>query len=131
MTDRSTWIPGRNTQYDGTQTITRREELRNRRMNATVFIEKRVGLTIDGEPLYDPPVSCPANITNRIREVRTLDGDVRFASVQVMLLTPAPDVTPADRITLPDGSQPPILATNRDMAPNPLQALTLYTERTG
>lgn len=126
-TDRNTYIPPRNTAHDADAGVTRREALRNRRCNATVYWEKRGALNLDGEGAYDPPVAVLANITNRVREVRTLDGDVRVSGTQIMLFTPAPAVTPADRITLPDGSQPPILATNRDMAPNPLQALVLYT----
>lgn len=66
-----------------------------------------------GAPGYGPPVEYPARVVGEMRMVRTPDGEEVVSSTKVTIPGP-PDgpeaVDPRSRITLPDGSQPPILA---------------------
>jgi hypothetical protein len=61
---------------------------------------------------YGAPVAYSAWVLLHTKEVRTLQGEQRVSSVEVVFDSGAaepPAITPRSRITLPDGSQPVIL----------------------
>ncbi len=76
----------------------------------TVQVAPRTGTTSYGEASYGPPQSYPARVVRRTRMVRTPDGEERLSAVTVYL---ADDygITPDAQLTLPDGTQPPLLNT--------------------
>jgi len=87
-------------------------------LNHQISVEAFLGVSGTGAPRYGEPVPIPCYITGEIRMVRNLDGDETVSSLTIFLSgTSAQEVgfdNPREgakrRITLPDGSQPPILA---------------------
>ena len=86
-------------------------------MTEQVQITEPTGLDTYGGPTYSGATTtiCPAWISRKPREVRTHTGETRVAAAEISLGHPVgggsvPVPTPEARITLPDGSQPAILA---------------------
>lgn len=78
-------------------------------LRQTVTIEPYTGPDPFGAPGYGPPVEYPARVRREAKMVRASDGEERVSST-VVWLDGAAQVGPQDRITMPDGSHPPILA---------------------
>ena len=80
----------------------------NSLMTDTVVIEPATGRDLYGEPLYGAPVSYLARVLYRSRAVRSTVADVSAAR-GVVWIAGQPAVSLDARVTLPDGSKPPIL----------------------
>lgn len=65
-----------------------------------------------GLPAYGSPASLKARVSYRPHKVRTPAGDEVVARGEVWLNTAGTTVDTEDRITLPDGSTPPILSVD-------------------
>jgi len=66
-----------------------------------------------GAPVYDDAEVFPANIVGEVKMVRNVRGEEVVSTQSIYLSGTEPgvgDITHKDRITLPDGRQPPILA---------------------
>jgi len=78
-----------------------------------VVIEPYTGSDSFGAPVYGPGASYPARVVGEVKMVRSPTGEEVVSSTKVTIPGP-PDgpeaVDPRSRITLPDGSTPPILA---------------------
>jgi len=125
-TRRDDYLPPRYTIGDGALDLSRRELLWNRHCRHTIVVEKAVGINVDAETHYGPPASYRGVVLHRFEKFRDTNGDELISTTQVGFAFPAPDVTPDDRVTLPNGDQPRILSTNRDLIPS-IHALILYT----
>lgn len=80
-------------------------------MPQTVIVAPYTGQNGDGEPTHGAGVSYPARVEGRIRYVATRDGADRIAVRRVYLGTTA-SINVKDKITLPDGTSPPIIAVS-------------------
>jgi len=61
-----------------------------------------------GAPVYATRVDVPALVEHKSRLVRAADGREVMAATKVTVLQPI-TIAPVDRLTLPDGTTPPIL----------------------
>lgn len=66
-----------------------------------------------GKPTYPQAVQLKGRVENTREEVRTADGDVVEAKTK-LFLPGAPAVTTESRITLPDGTSPPIVSVAQE-----------------
>ena len=62
-----------------------------------------------GKPTYLPAATYPARVEGKNQIVRTANGDERASTTQVTLAG-GPTIGAEDRLTLPDGSSPGIVA---------------------
>lgn len=66
-----------------------------------------------GAPIYEDPEAIPANIVGEVKMVRNVRGE-EVVSTQSIFLSGTElgvdTIVHKDRITMPDGRQPPILA---------------------
>lgn len=81
-------------------------------LKQTVTVEPFLSRSDYGFETYGAAVQYPARITEEIVVIRQRDGSEKVARHKVRLDGDAV-VDPRDRITFPDGSQPPILAVER------------------
>lgn len=81
-------------------------------MNATVTVEPFSSRGDYGDPTYGTAVSYSARVSYRQVRVRSRDGTESVARGAVWLRSSVA-VDERDRLTLPDGSAPPILAVDR------------------
>lgn len=81
-------------------------------MHDTVLVALRTGINEYGEATYGADASVTARVAARIRMVRDHKGNERVSTGTVWLAE-ATGIEPVDRITLPDGTQPEILAVGR------------------
>jgi hypothetical protein len=87
-------------------------------LNQTISYEKRNTVSGYGAITYDDPVTIPCYVAGMVRMVRNLDGEEVVSTVSVYINgTDAaskelqyPEERRNDRITLPDGRQPAIMA---------------------
>ncbi len=79
----------------------------------------------DGTPKYGAPVTYQARVRERMKLVRTAAGDERVSTATIWL-EGSPPVTVQDRLTLPDGRRPPILAIERPEAEHGFAATFIY-----
>jgi len=79
-------------------------------MPHTVTVRARTGIDGYGKPSYAAGTSVRARVSFRPTKVRGADGQDVVARGTAILSEPL-DVSPHDRLTLPDGSEPPILAS--------------------
>ncbi|MBW2084438.1 MAG: hypothetical protein JRI54_00180 [Deltaproteobacteria bacterium] len=75
----------------------------------TIVIEPFLGRNDYGEPIYGDATSYNARVVGKQKLVRTPSGEEKVSSSQVYIYEIS-NVSPEDRVTLPDGSSPPILA---------------------
>ncbi|MGE5619538.1 MAG: hypothetical protein ACM3US_09810 [Sphingomonadaceae bacterium] len=95
-------------------------------MTETVAIEPRTGVNAYGEALYGAAVQYKARIVGRIRRVTDSAGSERV-STKTITLGAAAVVSPFDRLTLPDGSRPVILAVGSYPDESGAHHTVLYT----
>ncbi len=62
-----------------------------------------------GKPTYGAPATYPARVEGKNQLVRTASGDQR-ASTTMVTLAGGPTIGTEDRLTLPDGTSPGIVA---------------------
>jgi len=79
-----------------------------RLMSATVTIEPLTGTTGDGTPSYGPGVKVPAAIVPQGSRFLSREADTAV-DLGMVFVDATVAVGMADRLTLPDGTQPPIL----------------------
>jgi hypothetical protein len=77
-------------------------------LQVLVSIERWGGQDALGQPLYGPITPVRALVEATTRLVRTSDGREVPASTKLTILQPI-TLSVLDRITLPDGRQPPLL----------------------
>lgn len=81
-------------------------------MHQTIIVEKLIRRDpIGGDPVYDPPKVYRGRVVNKQRLIVDAQGQERMATTTAWFFG-APNITTDDRITLPDGRQPFILAIN-------------------
>lgn len=78
-------------------------------LKQNVTITPVVSRDMYGKVTLGAPGTYPAYVEGRVQMVRTAAGDERASSVTVILAGMV-QVGPDDRLTLPDGTSPPILA---------------------
>lgn len=81
--------------------------------NQTVTIEPYSSANAYGESSFSTGVAYLARTETKARLFRRSDG-VEVVAVAVTYLADAPTVSTKDRITLPDGTKPPIVAVESD-----------------
>ena len=74
-----------------------------------VLIARRTGANVLNEPTYGVATAYAAMVVERIKRVRTISGEEKVSTATVYVDSDG-QITPLDRITLPDGTSPPILA---------------------
>lgn len=77
----------------------------------TITLEPQTAIDGYSKPTYGQAVEKRARVEYRTRLVRTVEG-VEAVSTATTILFDVLAVDPTSRITLPDGSQPKILAVN-------------------
>ena len=82
-------------------------------MYHTIQLERFVSYSGGGTPTYDDPEVVKGNIVGETKAVRTLEGEEATSTITAFLSGTWGDVDYKDRITLPDGRQPPILGIQR------------------
>lgn len=79
-----------------------------------ISVEKFEGYTGEGVPQYEDPEFVPCHVTGETRMIRNSEGEVLISTIAVYVSgTSDPGIRTTDRITLPDGRQPPIIGLNR------------------
>lgn len=81
-------------------------------MDTVVLVERATGNNVNAEPTYGPARQIRCRVQGTTVEVRGRDGLVRVASNKV-ILDGVYNVTPQDRLTMPDGTHPIILTVNQ------------------
>lgn len=79
----------------------------------TVTVQREVQRTLQGQPIHGTPEPHPARVIYRRRRVRGPRGSNCEIARGECWLPGAAGITTADRLTLPDGTCPPILAVER------------------
>lgn len=82
-------------------------------MPATVKIERLTGRDRAGGPSYGPPSTYRARVNFKSHFVRGANGELVSARGTAWLATVDP-ITVRDRITLSDGTTPPMLVVNQE-----------------
>jgi hypothetical protein len=78
-------------------------------LNQTVTVEEKTGTDGYNKPTYAAPATYPARVQKKQKLVRSRDGSEKVATAAVWL-PPTAVVSTSSRLTLTDGSNPPILA---------------------
>lgn len=81
-------------------------------MPHTVTIQPLTGRDEYSRPTYGPGIQYRARVVGKQKLVRAADGSERVSATTIYVVGVS-GISPEDRITLPDGSQPPILAVSR------------------
>lgn len=81
-------------------------------MSEEVTIEESAGRDMYGTPMYGTPATYKAHLSYRRTRVRTADGAEVYSTLSVWLNT-TDTIDAHDRITLPDGTTPQIIAVER------------------
>jgi hypothetical protein len=81
-------------------------------MPHSVTLAARSSVDGYGKPTYGAGTAYQCHIERKTRVVRGIDGQERVSGCAVYLSETA-GITPLYRITLPDGTQPTILAVDR------------------
>lgn len=97
-----------------------------RYLTRTVTIEPATGRTRQGQTTYGLAVTYPARIAGKVQQIRAATGEDRV-SVQQITIEGGPPISPFDRLTLPDGTRPPLLAVQQVLAETDIQYTVLYT----
>jgi len=74
----------------------------------TITLERRTGLDQYGAHTYGTAESLAARVVNRLRMVRNVAGQEVTSNTTIWIIGNN-DIKAVDRITLPDGTQPPII----------------------
>lgn len=78
-------------------------------MPRSVSIQPYTGQNGDGEPTHGAVADYRARVEGRIRYITTVDGSDRVP-VRRVYVAATGGITVKDKITLPDGTSPPIVA---------------------
>jgi len=78
----------------------------------TVTIEPLSGRDAYGAPVFGAAVTYKAMVTYISKSYRSKDGQV-FDADTVSWLNTGDPISPEDRLTLPDGTQPPLVKVER------------------
>lgn len=81
-------------------------------LGQTVQIEPYAGMDSFTVPIYLSAVEVLARVEQRNRRLLGSDNVVIISSITVYM-SPTPEVSTQDRITLPDGSQPAIIMVEK------------------
>jgi hypothetical protein len=81
---------------------------------STVSVQSLTGVSTDGyaTPTYSTATNYYARVADVQRMVRTFNGDEQISRTVVWLYSTG-SFDPSDKVTLPDGSTPPLIATER------------------
>lgn len=92
----------------------------------TVMIAKRTGRDGYGKPSYGPDVPWRCEVEEQVQRVKTMNG-IEVVHSTVVYVLGNPGVTVDDRVTLPDGSTPPVLGSERysDLKGTPMEKIVL------
>lgn len=82
-------------------------------MPHTIQVEPKTDRTDSGKRIFGAPASYRCLVTGSNKLVRATNGEQVVASTQINVAGPA-TIGAEDRITLPDGSQPTILAVKKN-----------------
>ena len=91
-----------------------------------VTVEPRIGIDPYTQPLYGLGVAYQCRIEGAVRQIRMTDNTVKISNTTIYL---AGDygISPMDRVTLPDGTQPPILRADAGSDDSGPYIQVLYT----
>ncbi len=78
-------------------------------MPHTVFVARRIGTDKFGDTEFAPAIPYRAQVVEKVKRVRDTSGAEKISTVQAIVAT-TEAISPFDKITLPDGSSPVILA---------------------
>ena len=82
-------------------------------LTVRIAVEPWTGQNVYGDATYGTSVSMPARISKKPKLVRADDGRETVAG-SIAWVDPAfVTIGPKDRVTLPDGSTPPVLSIDR------------------
>jgi hypothetical protein len=112
-----------------------------REVNTTILLEAPIGTPDDrGRRTYSDPIKYRAFLQYATAEFRsgTTESRVPRAIITVLpvivntdgsdtVLSQLPEITPEFRITLPDGSKPPITKVDRAIGDHTLDHLVIFT----
>jgi len=73
-----------------------------------ITVEAFTGFDEDGQPTFGPATTIQCRISPKQRQIQNVHG-ADVTSVASIYPAYAPTIDPLDRITLPNGEQPPIL----------------------
>lgn len=76
----------------------------------TITLERRTGLDEYGDPVFGSGITLRCRVVGQERFTRAVDGQEVVSTTTVYVIGDN-GIKSVDRITLPDGTQPPILAT--------------------
>lgn len=74
----------------------------------TILVASKTSADDYGKPVYGSDVEYKGRVVKKLRMILSSTGDQRMSETQVIL--DATSVQPDDRITLPDGRKPRIIA---------------------
>lgn len=81
-------------------------------LNQTVTLEPYASTDAYGARTYGAAASVSARVVRKRQEIRDAGGETRISKAQV-LIEGDQSVSLSDRITLPDGTMPPILSIGK------------------
>ena len=79
----------------------------------TITIEPRIGTTQTGQPRYGPPVMYQARVEDKVQLVRDFRGVERATTHRIYVGEEGFVITGDDRLTIPDGTKPLIIAITK------------------
>lgn len=94
-------------------------------MPSTIYIASYVSSDAYGKALHGTPVAARARVTHKPTAIRNWAGEQVIARGVVWAAT-ADAFGPRDLLTLPDGSEPPVLAADRPEDENGDRHLKVY-----
>jgi len=77
-------------------------------LGETITQRVYVSQDLEGAPTYGPPFTRPARVQWRPQRITIGTGEERVSRAKIFL-EPTPGISPHDRLTLPDGTSPPLL----------------------
>ena len=98
-------------------------------MPHTITVAALDGVDDYAEPTYSTDVaSYPARVVYKPTRTHSFQGEEVIASVSVTVASTTP-ITATDLVTLPDGSQPPLISVSQYPSPDGLHHQTLLMGR--
>ena len=91
-----------------------------------ITVEPRTGIDPYTQPTYGAGVAYQCRIEGAVRQIRMADNTVKISNTTIYLAADY-GISPMDRVTLPDGTQPPILRADAGDDENGPYIQVLYT----